>query len=236
MMKLLRLKNLFARFHRQRTRNHGGFGLMEMVVVTAIFGISMTVIVMILTNSLRFQRQVRAEQQVVSAARDALEVLAREIRLGEIDYQAFLDAGEDLDVIQVDSAPGPLDHVYITASSGDSLLFELVDQQLVSGTQPLSSTDINITNLRFYIDPTSDPYHLESCVDDSNCDPQSIPVKDTDPGLGIAGSCTAAGICEIENVQTRVTIILRAETRDAGPSRFASVDLQTTVSVRNYSR
>ncbi len=202
---------------------------MEMVVVTAIFSVTITVVTTILVNNIRNQRQVKAEQIVVSAARDAIEILAREIRLGYVNYtEHIVTDGDDLSTAQ--------EHLYVTSQSGVEFEFKLDSangDRLVgveSGDeQPLSSTDIIISNLSFYIQPSTDPYYIKSCSDASDCDPTSIPVVSP-------GNCTASGICEIEDIQPRVTIILRAETRDAAPGQFATIDLQTTVASRTYLR
>ncbi|MDD5567384.1 MAG: type II secretion system protein [Patescibacteria group bacterium] len=211
--------------------NKKGFGLMEAVVVTAIFAVTMTVVSTILINSLRFQRQVNAEQAVVGSARDALETLAREIRLGYIDYTEHLpQSGHELD--------SAVNSLFVKTSAGTIFEFTLAAGQLVAveagNVRPISSTDINITNLQFYVRPTSDPYWIQGCSDNGDCDPTSIPVKIT--GAGPTGTCAESGICVVEDVQPRVTIILRAETANPTEGKFSTVDLQTTVSARTYLR
>ena len=209
-------------------RDKKGLSLVEMIVVVGLFGISMSVSMTILVNALQNQRSIRAEQKVISSARDALEVLAREIRLGYIDYDTHYTGGA-LNSVQ--------DNLWVTTGSGNNYNFRITQEaggdpitgQLVADdgmvASPLSSTDIRIDAIKFYVRPISDPYYIFSCTDNSQCDPNIIPVKA--PGVCVNN------ICELEDQQPRVTIVLNASNRGQG---FAKVELQTTVAVRTYKR
>ncbi len=218
---------------------------MEMVVVTAIFSITVTVVVTILINSLTFQRRVKAEQVVIGAVRDAIETLAREIRLGYIDYQRHYEENLGSGALNLPIESDQSNGLNIITSSNEKFKFRLggaqgdrlVGEDELLSEQPLSSSDIKINHLVFFVRPASDPYFVKSCNPDelppaSDCDGNSIPYPPLPPPF----NCTTSGICELEDQQPTVTIVIQAELRDAGPDEFVTINLQTTVATRTYQR
>src|SRR3989338_3792233 len=69
--------------------NQAGFTLVEMLVTMAIFVTAITAIANIVLYSNRLQRQTQALQKTQSDARFALEVMAQQIRRGNIDYAFY---------------------------------------------------------------------------------------------------------------------------------------------------
>ncbi|MBU0707794.1 hypothetical protein KKG41_05485 [Patescibacteria group bacterium] len=217
------------------TKDSRGIGLMETVIVTGIFAISMGIISVIMINSIKHQRIVHAEQVVVGAARDTIETLAREIRLGYIDYMAHIDASDRISDDEPDSNPTTNLHIKSYAGS-DIEITTNAEGEVMAGNLKISSDEINVTDLTFYVQPTSDPFWVKRCDSPNDCDYTNMPVMKDPTGLP-GGFCTPVGICLIEDEQPRVTIVMRAETNEPADSdRFTVIDLQTTVSTRTYQR
>lgn len=205
--------------------NTKGVSLVEMVVVLGLFSITLTVVLTILLSALKDQRQIRADQAVVGATRDALEAMAREIRLGYIDYTQY--QGGELDI--------PVHVLHIKAADGvTNYHFGLLSGQLMSdfnagNSLPLSSYDIEISGLDFYVRPVSDPYYLKACTE-ANEQTDCVYPAMSPPDCGVAG------VCEVENIQPHITIVMHAVNRNPGAGTFATINLQTTMAVRTYRR
>jgi prepilin-type N-terminal cleavage/methylation domain-containing protein len=209
-----------------RTRhNQKGVTLIEALVAMSVFALALSLILGIMNNSMRQQRKVNAEQKVASNARDVIEAIAREVRMDSIDYYKHkITHSEDL----IDST----DHLYLKQSGGQPLEFtynDINDNAELNGVQ-INSNDVEITGLSFFIRPTSDPFYIKSCEDDSDCAILDYPVEPS-------GKCLSSGMCKLVNDQPRVTIVLSAQLRNiTDPTKQSTIDLQTTVTTRRYQR
>ena len=67
-------------------KNKLGFTLVEVVVALGIFSIATTYAISIFVQSNQVQKRTANIQRILSDARYALEVMAREVRMGHIDY------------------------------------------------------------------------------------------------------------------------------------------------------
>ncbi|PIT90315.1 MAG: hypothetical protein COU22_02845, partial [Candidatus Komeilibacteria bacterium CG10_big_fil_rev_8_21_14_0_10_41_13] len=70
----------------KKVKKQSGFTLIEVVVALGIFSIATTYAIGIFVQSNQVQRRTANVQRVLSDARYVLEVMAREVRMGEIDY------------------------------------------------------------------------------------------------------------------------------------------------------
>lgn len=209
-------------------QNQKGVTLVEALVAMAAFALALSLILGIMSNSMRQQRKVEADQRVASHARDMLEVIAREVRMGSIDYEKYLItyAGSyDLsapvqDLFLINNDDQPLEFMYDAAGGGHIDLNGVMMQ----------SYDDWINNVSYYISPSSDPFFIKSCIVPADCAIASYPVKPP-------GTCHASGRCVLVNEQPQVTIVLNVSLNPAAEySRSASIDLQTTVTTRRYQR
>lgn len=82
------LRNIPAK--RLLSTSRGGFTVMELVIVMAIFSILLGVIIQIFLYTTVHQRRSRAIQEAQNEARVALEAVARELQNGQIDYDYYL--------------------------------------------------------------------------------------------------------------------------------------------------
>lgn len=208
--------------------NQKGVTLVEALVAMAVFALALSLILGIMNNSMRQQRKVEADQRVASHARDMLEAIAREVRMGSIDYEKYLITSGDSDALDlpvqnlylINSNDQPLEFAYHVAGGGH---IELNNVKIVS-------YDDWVNNVSYYIRPSSDPFFIKSCNAPADCAIASYPVKPP-------GTCHSSGRCVLVNEQPQVTIVLSVSLNPTAEfSRSASIDLQTTVTTRRYQR
>lgn len=148
-------------------RKQQGFTLAEIVVATTVFAIVVTSILALFNFVLKINRQVQATRQVAQGSRNFTEVLSREIRNGQIDYNSN----------QCDSSSYPKDdnqQLGIVSFNGDKLCFYLDAQtgllylERNSGSQfttevvnPPNFT-IDPSTFRFIVRPTTDPWGVSN--------------------------------------------------------------------------
>ena len=122
-----------------------GFTLIEMLVVTALFAMTMLIATNIFLLSSKAQRRAAQNQKLQGDVRFAVESMVREVRYGTIDYGCY--AGTTCDP----EAPGVID---LVASKGSSSVLALRDADgnavrfsvfTLSGEQKLVVCSINAT-------------------------------------------------------------------------------------------
>jgi prepilin-type N-terminal cleavage/methylation domain-containing protein len=204
--------------------NQKGVTLIEALVAMTVFGLALGLLAGIMSNSLRQQRQLNAQQLLAGNARDVIETIAREVRLDAIDYeQHLITSGDDL--------TDPIDHLYLKNSAGETLWLTRTDyasnNDVTLNNVPINSSNIDVLGLNFYIQPVTDPFFIHSCAADSDC--VNLPI--------VSPTCLPSGICKLVNDQPRVTIVLHAQLRGiTDPTRQSTINLQTTVTTRRYQR
>lgn len=193
-----------------------GFTLLEMVIALGIFAVATTYSVSIFVQSNQTQKRTANIYRVLSDTRYTMEVMAREIRLGRINYQYYQDQGIDLTNLPLTGEQAVL---ALTNVAGEAIMFKrmAVDnrfviqiQALVDGVetwQDITPEDLSIEKLAFYITPSVDPFILND-------------------GASVYGS----------DEQPKVTIVLQAKSLHPDLTAEKIFNLQTTVSTRTYLR
>jgi type II secretory pathway pseudopilin PulG len=197
-----------------------GFTLIETLVAMAIFSMAVIVVLAIFVNSQGLQQRTLAMQRGQSDARYALELMARKIRLGEVDYECYNDSSSECYPLI-----NPVHILALRDANGNPVRFRLqtgVIQMCTSFSQvelrsdqsepctawvdltPTNVITVNYFNL--YIMPTLDPFEFN-------------------PAYG-----TYAG-----NEQEKVTILLGTTVAQTKGSPYLT-HFQTTVSSRSYKR
>ena len=195
-------------------KNNKGFTLIEVLIASSIF-VTVTVLVSdIFVRINKVQRRTQGIQTTATDARFAFETMAREARLGEIDYDYY---GGTVDVSGGETV------LAITTTNQDKVRFGLqtgsicptgttsclavclVDTCTTSDWQPLTPKGINVTNLLFYIHPDVSPF-------------------------------VAGGTGFSNNYQPRVTMLMTTENITNDDVSKATFTIQTTVSTRVYKR
>ena len=233
----------------RRVRNDGGFTILELVVVLAIFSILGLVIINVYLLSLRAQRQASYAQQTTSVARTILETIAQQVRTSEIDYSAYGGT--------ITGPQSSLALIKNTQALSYSLVNGQIEATLDGRSVPLTQTNLfSVDELTFYISPPTDPFDEERCNDGN-----VLVGEPTGCQLGVA--CTAndstniltgfclcgsdsdcrTGICDPDeglcvpiNQQPSVTIVFGVTSAGVLAEDRQTIFLQTTVVSRMYKR
>lgn len=191
-------------------QNQKGFTLIDMLVAITIFTLIFLIVVDIFLISQRVERKILIEQKVLADGRLALEKIAQQIRLKNIDYSdSWPTEIENSELRLVDELDNKIYFRQGSVTNPDSDcpagVSNCLEMSLNQGAswQALTSNNVEIENLNFYIYPIEDPFQIQ------------------------AGGYLA-------NQQPRVTINL---TLSSDLPEFTSdLILQTTVSSRVYKR
>ena len=143
---------------RHKKSNQQGFTLVEMIITMAIFTTALTTVANIFLYANRTQRKTQAGQQSQFDARFAMEVMAQQVRRGQIDYAYYGGA----------IAGNPQTVLALTDSTGAKVQFR---RQTVGGVGKVQVSFDNGANwtdltppglsaavLSFFLSPPSDPF------------------------------------------------------------------------------
>ncbi|HOX97131.1 MAG TPA: type II secretion system protein [bacterium] len=143
-----------------------GFTLAEMIVVMFIFSLLSVVIAGIFVQFFNTENRSFISQKLSSDMRFTLEMIAREVRMGNIDYRVTGYYGG--------TVPKPTDTLAILDANGDQILFGLAgaDCQTTSDCYVfvrrggvdyrVTPDDLAVNQLIFYVSPIVDPFTLQA--------------------------------------------------------------------------
>lgn len=143
-----------------------GFTLAEMIVVMFIFSLLSVVIAGIFVQFFNTERRSFVSQKLSSDMRFTLEMIAREVRMGNIDYRVTGYYGG--------TVPKPTSTLAILDANGDQILFGLsgADCQTTSDCYVfvrrggvdyrVTPDDLAVNQLIFYVSPVVDPFTLQA--------------------------------------------------------------------------
>lgn len=124
-----------------------GFTLAEMLVAVSVFILIMAATVAIFVSVVRAQRKAQALRAVLDDSRYSLELMARQIRMAKIDYDAY--GG---------SVTEPQETLYLIDSQGTSHIFSFRSNRLEFDGGVVTSDNVFLDDLKFYINPEASPY------------------------------------------------------------------------------
>lgn len=183
---------------------------MEIVVGLALFGVALISLTDIYLLSQTTQNKLVGETKIQADARFVIELLAREVRMSMIDYQAInpADYSPALDYLPLVDTAGNTT-IFITTSSPyicePGTTSCLAVKQNDSAWASITPRGVNILRADFYVYPEADPFAITT--------------------NRYAASSTP-----------RVTIILASENITSRQAERNIQNLQTTVSSRVYKR
>ncbi|MCD6471026.1 type II secretion system protein [bacterium] len=153
-MKKLEIKNI----------NHS-FTLIEMIVSMAIIVVAITTVAAIYIYSIGSQEKITATTKLQQDAQFVLETMAKDIREYQIDYSSYTDPipQPTSTLILIDSSNNRIQYRRnpTTCTKDNPCRLEKCTQ---SGTctdsdfHPVSTSDVSISRLDFYIQPDSNPF------------------------------------------------------------------------------
>lgn len=220
-------RNATQRCTRRRFRRKGGAGftLMEIVLVTAIFAVAIVFATDIFLTMAKVQRKTVSSQRLQGDARFVMELIAKDVRLGRVDYDFYEDPAVNIDL--TDPAEMPLKTLALRDVQGELIVYRRTpaagDPDNWHGTEntlevcigdcldPAASwevitpTGVSVVSSKFFISPLQDPY---------------TPVAGVFPA----------------NQQPLVTIAIGTQGTGARKEEQGRIFLQTTVSTRIYER
>lgn len=141
----------------QRTHSQDkkqGFSLIEVIVSLGLFAVVMTIALGALFMVIAANRHAKAIKLVVNNVNIAVEGMTRELRVGS-EYCAVSSGS-------CNSSSGGSSQIYFTTDKGESALYRLdtgtdsIKRQIGSGPFfDLTGSDVDITDLKFYIQGTN---------------------------------------------------------------------------------
>lgn len=135
-----------------------GFTLMEIVVATTIFAMSVTIMMVLFNYTLQINRRVDALRQSSQGTRNFVEFLVREIRNGKIDYtttftKCFPNYSSPTNpAVAIVNRAGELECFFI---SGNNLYIE--KSGVITQINPTNLT-ISNSSFRFIVQPANNPH------------------------------------------------------------------------------
>jgi type II secretory pathway pseudopilin PulG len=134
-----------------------GFTLIEAVIAATIFAFVIVAVLGVYDSTLRLDNRTRAIRSVADNSRFIMALLDKEITNGHIDYDSYLGGAS------ASNCTPQINHdLYLINQAGEEEHICLKNGNLVLSKDGidsnLNSAVLTITNLKFLIYPTSDPY------------------------------------------------------------------------------
>lgn len=192
---------------------------MEMIVALGIFTTVVASVSNIFMLASRSQRKVFTMDRAQSDARFVMEAIAREVRMGTIDFSYYAGLPEPFQELAMIDTTGQSLRFHRSTSENDDKCADANSNPCllvtIGSNEPEAVTPkgVKILNTRFYVTPKVDPWEFH-------------------PELGGYAS----------NEQPRVTIVLVTESSTPGKAAAVAAQdrsimyVQTTVTSRNYKR
>ncbi len=139
---------------RKLINNEQGFSLMELLVATSIFVIIALASLSIYSATLRASQKSLALTRVQQEAQLIMQVLAKKIRTSHVNYDY---SGYTKPLVN------PEDKLALTDLTGDTYVFKKIDNYVAvsvngSADKNISAANVSITDLKFYINPITNPF------------------------------------------------------------------------------
>ncbi|MFW0838084.1 MAG: PilW family protein [Candidatus Komeilibacteria bacterium] len=143
-------------------QDNRGFTLLEMLVVSAIFILTLTAVISIFVNTNRAQKRLANSEKLQADTRYVVEVMAREIRNGRIDYDNYTE-GIDNPVSELKLLDYNDSAVWFRrAQSGNHNTIQVCRGSGCANSEwyDITPDDITVTQLKLFISPNVDPFTL----------------------------------------------------------------------------
>ncbi len=141
-------------------KNKRGFTLMEVLVSTSIFVLVTLASLSIFSATLKASQETTALTRIQQETQFIMEVLAKKIRTSRVDYDYYKTN-------PINNTTGDNDLVLVDLQT-DKYVFSLdkVNKKITvdvndTGAKPIPTTSVDIDDLKFYINPTSNPFRLD---------------------------------------------------------------------------
>ncbi len=136
--------------------NRKGFTLVELLVAAALFATVVVIAVNIFILTLRRPLQEIDNQHVQEEISYLFEALAFQVRSNQLDYTQYTTITNPVAELYLVDLDGSSDQVRLYLSSGQVWL-ELITTGVSYPVTTVSSNDVSIDSLQFFIYPQTDP-------------------------------------------------------------------------------
>ncbi|MEJ0021802.1 MAG: type II secretion system protein [Candidatus Doudnabacteria bacterium] len=161
-------------------KSQSAFTLIETVVATAVFAFVVTSILGVYISTIQLDRKSRAQRAVAQDARFIMEFLAKEVRNGTINYPSYASSTvSGTSDLYIQNQANVVEHFFL---SGTNMLINKG-----GANANMNSSGTKVTNLLFYIQPTTDPYTPAKSANDQ---PHVTVVLDLQSNYGTAAKDT----------------------------------------------
>lgn len=127
----------------------GGFTLVESLVAVAVFAVVTTAIVGLFLEILRLDQKSRAVRLVEQNTRFLSEFITREIRNGVLDYDAYGGSlATSVSTLNLLNKEGEREAISLMGTAPNRVLLTIG-----SSSSQITSADVGVSNLFFYINP-----------------------------------------------------------------------------------
>ncbi|MFA6512316.1 MAG: prepilin-type N-terminal cleavage/methylation domain-containing protein [Patescibacteria group bacterium] len=211
-----------------------GFTLLELLIVTAIFALTVVLAVDIFIVLTKLQRKTFTSQRLQGDARFVMELIAKDVRLGQIDYE-FYDQLSSLYGITIDLTTST-NLLALRDAQGESIVYRRADLQGDTlWDEPLGNE---------WNDPSGPA--LEVCIGDCISNTNSVWESITPEGIKVVSThffitpsvtpfVPVAGVFANDE-QPKVLIQIGTQGEGFTTEEQGFIFLQTTASTRIYER
>lgn len=156
------MRNLFSQ-KKNNLPTQSGFTLMEIVVSTAIFASTVTLMLGLFNSALKINRRVESLRQVAQGTRNFTETLTREIRNGRVDYSgagfcnSFNYGSSNNQGLAIVNHAGEKLCFYLDTTTSELMVSKSVNGSTVTESINPQNFRINTSTFEFVVRPTDNP-------------------------------------------------------------------------------
>lgn len=140
--------------------NKQGFTLMEVVVATGIFVIMTMATMGIFSSVLKAQQNTLAQTRLERDAQLVMETIVKSIRSSRVDYEEYENITGSADP----AFPVPTSTLILISVNDERIRYQFnpagfsIDVENSGITSPMTSSDVRVTSMNFYIEPQANPF------------------------------------------------------------------------------
>jgi len=144
-----------------------GFTLMETLIAISVFIVISTVSLSIYMATLRASQRTKAMTRVQSEAQLIMSVLAKKVRNSEVKYSHYGELSVNV----------PVEELALVDEYGTEYVFayDQDNSRLTVNSIPIPTSRVEVTNVKYYISPATDPETLITSFEQGAVDNLPLP-------------------------------------------------------------
>ena len=141
--------------HGYQVRAKRGFTLMEVLVALALFSVVVTVSTNLFLSFQRTSRKTESLEQLTASARFIMEKIAREVREGTVDYQAYVAP-----LATPLNQNSTQDVLYLRNSADELISFVYAGNTITLNGEELTGASVRVRTAQFTVIPSDNPFQF----------------------------------------------------------------------------